>query len=216
MGTHINTLDFFWESVKSAGIENLKGKQMLELGNQIMRQDTKNKYKFSSGYSKVYFLNLRCHHTAIDWNCEDGAVPIDMCKPIPIERYINNFDIITDFGCMEHYWGDDKKPKKWGLDKEMIAQWQSWKNIHDMGKVGCVYIHTLPFLGSVPWHGLFHYDLNFFEQLRKHNNYELISSHVQKCDTRSDKRDYAFSAYIKKEDKSFAPEWNVFKGWLHR
>jgi len=216
MGTHIDSLDFFWESVKSAGIAKLKDKQMLELGNQIMRQDVKDKYKIRSGYSKIYFLNLRCHHTAIDWNLKDGTVPIDMCIPIPLKRYINNFDIVTDFGCMEHYWGDEKKPKEWGLDKEMVAQWQSWKNIHDMGKVGCVYIHTLPFLGSVPGHGLFHYDLPFFENVCKHNNYELISLYKQKHDIRTDARDYAFCSYVKKEDKPFVPGWEVFKEWLHR
>ena len=213
MGIHADTLDFFWESVKTAGITRLLRKQLLELGNQEMRRSAKDKYKFESKNSKIYFLTHGSYHISIDWNCCGGAVPIDMCKPIPVERYRNNFDIVTDFGCMEHYCGIENLPKTWGGDKQMIYHWQSWKNIHDMGKVGCVYIHCVPLIGSSRMHGYFHYDLPFFVQVCKHNSYEILYLRQQKHDIRID---YVFCSYVKKEDKLFAPGWEIFKGWLHR
>jgi len=100
MGTHIDTFDFFWESIGKN--TSLKGKWLLELGNQEMRSDVKIKYGIDSTYSKVYFLNLKCRHHSIDWNGLDGAIPLDMTQPMPIKRFVNAFDIVTDFGCMEH------------------------------------------------------------------------------------------------------------------
>ena len=205
MGVHTDTLDFFWETIGKD--TSLKDKWMLELGDQYLRNDARRNYEIETNMSKVYFLNKECNHHSIDWNGLHGAVPIDMTKPIPIKRYINVFDIVTDFGCMEHIAG--KEP-------HYINQWQAWKNIHDMGKVGCIYLHTVPLLYSYNWHGKFHYNLKFFEDLCEANNYKPILSRVHRHDIRTDKRDYVFSSYIKTENKSFVPDAEEFKGWLHR
>jgi len=220
MGIHTDTLDFFWESM---GDIDVKKKWMLELGNQSVRVDAKKKYGIRSGYTKVYFLGLRCNHHAIDWNGLHGAVPLDMTKPIPVEKYINAFDIITDFGCMEHISGYkrddlpiDKSSISYSPNEARANQWQAWKNIHDMGKVGCIYIHTVPFLDSVPRHGFFHYTLEFFSDLCKVNDYKPILLRLEQHDPRHHRRDYVFSSYTKTNDKPFAPDVEEFKGWLHR
>ena len=137
-----------------------------------------------------------------------------MTQPIPIKKFINAFDIITDFGCMEHIC--------WDVTHNITTkpyyprQWQAWKNIHDMGKVGCIYLHTIPLVGSVPKHGGFHYTLKFFENLCKANNYKSLLSRIQQHDLRNHNRDYVFSAYAKTTDKPFVPDVEEFKEWLHR
>jgi hypothetical protein len=203
MGIHIDTLDFFYETLRASNhvCTTLEHKWMLELGNQIIRDDAKKRYNIRTGKSKVYFLGLRCNHHSIDWNGLDGAIPIDMTKPMSIKRFINAFDIITDFGCMEHYGGN---------------HWQAWKNIHDMGKVDCIYIHTVPDVSSFMRHGAFHFSMEFFHKLCDANNYHPLLSRVHRHDLRTDTRDYVFSSYIKTENKPFAPDATEFKEWLHR
>ncbi len=209
MAMNPDTMDFFWENLKALGRTNLKGVWLLELGNQTIRDATKEKYNISTGKSKAYFLGLRCNHHSIDQNGCDGAVPLDLTKPIPVPRFINAFEIITDFGDLEHVRG------LCSFDKE-LGQWQAWKSIHDMGKVGCLYMHTIPMLGSFVGHGSFHYTIKFFEDLCQANDYEIVFLRKQSVDNRTNTRGYIFCSYLKKIDRPFVPEAKEFKGWLHR
>ena len=131
MAMNPDTMDFFWENLKALNRTELKSVWMMELGNQTIRNPTKKKYKIRTGKSKAYFLSLRCNHHSIDQNGKDGAIPLDLTKPIPIPKFINAFEIITDFGDLEHVRG----LHSW--DKES-GQWQAWKSIHDMGKIDCL------------------------------------------------------------------------------
>ena len=105
MGTNTNTLDFLYESMEAAGIATLSGKRLLELGNQAIRRNARKSYNIDTGKSKVYFLELGCNHHSIDWNGLDGAIPLDLTLPIPIPKFMKYFDIVTDFGDMEHVRG---------------------------------------------------------------------------------------------------------------
>lgn len=209
MAMNIDTMDFFWENLKALNRTKLKGVWMMELGNQTIRQPTKDKYKIHTGKSKVYFLGLRCNHHSIDQNGKDGAIPLDLTQPIPIPRFMNAFEIVTDFGCLEHVRG-------LGSENKESGQWQAWKNIHNMGRVDCVYMHTIPMLGSFVGHGSFHYMLKFFEDLCKANDYEIVFLRRQSVDPRTDTRGYIFCSYLKKVDALFVPEAKEFKEWLHR
>jgi hypothetical protein len=212
MGVHAFALDMMYESLKTAGINSLKGKWMLELGNQVLRNDARKKYSIETAYSKVYFLEQRCNHHSIDWNGLDGAVPLDMTKPIPIEGYINKFDIITDFGCIEHVCGVPNH--RHTTEPYRLYHWQAWKNIHDMGRNGCLYIHMLPLVGSVPGHGAFHYSKDFFEKLFQANGYQNLKTIIKSTDPRTRKRDYVWSSYLKVKDEPFKPSAEIFKEWL--
>ena len=214
MGINADTLDFLYESLSAAGITKLNDLWMMELGNQCIRDKAKAQYGIATGKSKAYFLGQRCHHHSIDWNGKDGAIPLDLCEPIPISRFIGAFDIITDFGDMEHVRGggggelDDWEPGE--------GHWKAWQNLHDMGKVGCVYVHTLPLVGAFKNHGSYHYTDDFFKSLIAANSYSPIALHDEQCDKRHHRRDYVFCSYVKSTDKPFAPNWDEFKGWLHR
>lgn len=215
MGINVDTMDFFYEVIQGRGIKSLKDVWLLELGNQCIRNEVKRKYKCRSGKSKVYFLDKRCHHHAIDWNGEDGAIPLDLCEPIPIPKFMNAFEIITDFGDMEHVRGgaittvrDHWEPGE--------GHWKAWMNIHDMGKVECIYLHTLPAVGAFKNHGSYHYTFKFFRELARCNEYRLLALRSNQNDPRNNKREYVFCAYVKEHDKPFRPEWDTFKEWLHR
>jgi len=209
MAINIDTMDFFWENLRVLNRTNLKNVWLMELGNQCIRHPTKNKYHISTGKSKAYFLGLRCHHHSIDLNGRDGAIPLDLTESIPIPKFMNAFEIVTDFGDMEHIRGKNPENKHPG-------HWQAWKNIHDMGKVGCVYMHTVPMLGSFIGHGSFHYTIKFFEDLCAANGYEIIFIRRQNIDPRSETRVYIFCSYLKKVDAPFAPDMEEFGGWLYR
>jgi len=209
MGTNTNTLDFLYESTQAAGIATLSEKTLLELGNQAIRKNAQVSYKINTGKSKVYFLGMGCNHHSIDWNGLDGAIPLDLTLPVPIPKFMKYFDIVTDFGDMEHVRGLED----W---MEGVGHWNAWKNIHDMGKIDCLYVHTLPMVGSFSGHGSFHYTLKFFENLCKANDYEILILRAVQCDPRIKTREYAFCSYIKRVDQYFGPAREIFKGWLHR
>lgn len=209
MGTNTNTLDFLYESTKAAGITTLSDMRMLELGNQAIRKNAQASYKINTSKSKIYFLEQGCNHYSIDWNGLDGAIPLDLTLPIPIPKFMKYFDIVTDFGDMEHVRGFED----W---MEGVGHWVAWKNIHDMGKVGCLYVHTVPMVGSFKGHGSYHYTLEFFENLCKVNDYEILILKAVQCNPITNNREYAFCSYIKRKDQDFGPDQEVFKGWLHR
>lgn len=211
MAINPDTMDFFWENLRALNRTNLKGVWMMELGNQSIRNATKDKYKirYGKGKSKAYFLEHRCNHHSIDQNGLDGAIPLDLTKPIPIPRFMNAFEIVTDFGDLEHVRGI-------GPENKASGQWQAWNSIHDMGKIDCLYMHTIPMLGSFAGHGSFHYTLKFFENLCQANDYEIVFLRKQLIDYPNKIRNYIFCSYLKKIDKPFEPETEEFKEWLHR
>jgi hypothetical protein len=171
---------------------DIKGKDMLELGNQRIRPNAFLKYGIRSYFSKIYFLKKGYNHHAIDINGYDGAIPLDMSEPIPITAFRGHFDIVTDFGFMEH----------------VNEQVQAWRNIHDMGKVGCLYVHSVPAVGMYKGHCYYCYSEDFFKDLCKANNYELLD--LKTINPKGDhaEKDEVVCAYIKKTENKFNPHFS--------
>jgi len=209
MGMNTESYEFLLESTKAVGIETFKDTCLLELGNQAIRKNLRKSYEISTWLSKIHFLSIGCNHHSIDWNGMNGAIPIDLTLPIPIPKFMKRFDIVTDFGDMEHVRG-------YADHMEGLGHWNAWKNIHDMGKVGCLYVHTVPMVGSFSGHGSYHYTLEFFTNLCKANDYDIVSLKAVQCNPVTNNREYVFCSYIKVKDQNFGPEHEVFKGWLHR
>lgn len=120
----------------------LVGKTMLELGNK------KNK----EGVYKDYFESIGIEHTSIDWNGEDGALKLDLRKPIAL----GPFDMVTNIGTTEHV-----------SNQEAV-----WRNIHNLTKVGGVIASLTPMEGDWWWHGEYYPRAEFFEQFAQ-NGYEI-------------------------------------------
>ena len=127
--------------------------KMLEFGCQMMR--------FRSRPAKEYFYKKNIHkHISIDLSGKYGAQKLDLNKPIT--KFPNVFDISTDFGTIEH----------------LSNQYQAFKNIHDMTRVGGYMIHALPMEGYWTTHCPYHYEPIFFYALSDCNKYSCKLNEV--------------------------------------
>lgn len=104
--------------------------RMLELGNK----------KNPNGVYKDYFVGLGMEHISVDWNAEDGAVPMDLrdLQPdfAPDGKWHQYFDIVTNIGTTEH----------------VIPQKHVWQNILNALKVGGTFASVTPAPGYWAWH----------------------------------------------------------------
>lgn len=172
MGIRTHAITFI-HSVLDSAFNTLDGKHMIELGNMYIRNDAiqwiqANKFeldgftKLDMGMiSKEYFTALGCKHISIDLNMKEGALAIDLRKSISendIHNLTNSADIILDSGTSEH----------------VEYQYMNWKNLYDITKVGGIFLHVLPKVGYWENHCEYKYSIDYFEQLAKANEYEVI------------------------------------------
>jgi len=126
--------------------------QMLEFGNQ---------YAFRLAGreqvpAKLVFQWLGVKHTSIDINGKDGALKLDLGQPLPAE--FTGFDVVTNFGCIEHIKG----------------HYQAWKNIHDACRIDGIMVHALPDEGSWPGHGRVLYRIGCVRRLAFACGYRVV------------------------------------------
>lgn len=129
-----------------------EGLEWCELGNQRT---------WERKPAKEIYISLGVNHTSLDLNGEDGALRVDLDVPVPSEL-LNRFDVITNYGTLEH----------------VNNQFQAFKNVHDMCKVGGIIIHVLPPVGNWPNHCRYYYSKKFFEQLAEACKYELVNLEI--------------------------------------
>lgn len=113
----------------------ITGETMLELGNKKNGDLTYKKFFESQGWK----------HTSVDWNGRDGALKLDLRKPLNL----GTFDVITNIGTSEH----------------VADQTGVWRNIVEAMHLGSVLISTTPLPGDWSWHGEHYPDEVFFRQL---------------------------------------------------
>lgn len=101
-------------------------KTMLELGNQKARGEIATVYDTG----KEFWSAAGVIHTSIDLNGKDGAIPLDLGKPI--DKFNNQFDIVTDIGTSCY----------------IRNYMQCWQNMQSFAKCGGMIIHILPEVGS--------------------------------------------------------------------
>jgi len=125
-----------------------KGLDWCELGDQIY---------YNGVVAKTIYQSVGVNHTSIDINGKHGALALDLSKPLS-DKYFNKFDIITNYGTIEH----------------VENQYECFKNVHNMLKIGGIAIHGVPFINNWPAHGRYYYSLDFFEMLARNNKYDII------------------------------------------
>ncbi len=140
-----------------------KNLKMGELGNQKILSKGKNGKEFNRGCSKEIFTLKGVEHTSFDLNALDDAIALDLCKPLP-SKWNGYFDMVTNYGTTEH----------------VGNQYQVFKNIHEMTRVGGAMIHSVPHHGYWKSHCPFHYDMSFFKELALDNGYEISYTEIQK------------------------------------
>lgn len=162
MGIAKNGLKFLSKSV-GLSFGSVKGRKMVELGDQKLHPKTCLTKSGKRVWAKDYFEWIGYHHYSIDWHGKNGAYPLDLSKPIKDMFWFERFDILTNFGTVEH----------------VENQYECWKNIHNFVKPGGLFIHYLP----VKWpteHCNYFYDTDFILNLVRSNKYEIILFENQK------------------------------------
>jgi len=98
-------------------------------------------------------------YTCIDINGEHGALMLDLNTSIWAG---DQFDVVTNHGTSEH----------------VFNQFNCFRLIHDLTKIGGLMIHVVPSAGY-PRHGFFSYGELLFEALQKANEYGQISRYEE-------------------------------------
>lgn len=176
----IDLMDIACESMN----KNFSEIKVCELGNQHVKDLPKR----ITG--KQYLTGLGADHTSIDLNGKDGAIPLDLSKPI--KQWNNYFDMLTNYGTTEH----------------VRNQYHVFRNIHSLVKVGGTMVHVVPMYDYWLRHGYVNYDLEFFNILSQANRYDiiLIESRMQVCTKLREERFLICAVFYKQEDSLFINE----------
>ncbi len=163
MGLQPEILRFFHKTFEMVDFKIFKGLRMCELGNQHIKHrckdflEAKNIPCYRTG--KEYFKHIGFEHISIDKNGYDGALQLNLDKPILNRNLVGSFDIITNSGTTEH----------------VSNQFECFKNIHNLCKEGGIFIHVVPKIGHWKKHSPFYYTFEFFRKLAEFCEYEIIS-----------------------------------------
>lgn len=136
----------------------LVGKSMLELGNKV---------KVSPSGRMVYkkmFEGLGFVHTSVDMNGKDGALRVDLRKPLNL----GTFDMVTNFGTTEHV-----------SPENIEGQAACWRNICEAMHPGSIFVSVTPLPGAKKWehHGAWYPTHEFFAELALFNGLEIERSY---------------------------------------
>lgn len=192
MAIGMDIIEFFNRAIART-LGDIHGRRMAELGDQKLWGQIALKESGKRVWAKDWFEARGCHHYTIDIHGQNGAHPLDLSKPITDLFWHNNFDIVTNFGTSEH----------------VEDQFECWRNIHNLGRCGCVYVHAVPELGKHnPAHAPHLYTKDFFTNLIKVNKYTPILleslapiAHIGVC-------------YIKPWSLEFRPAKEVLQQWI--
>lgn len=127
------------------------GTTVLELGNK----------KNSTGLYRDFYTEQGLGYVCLDWNGEDGAVPLDMRYSVEPDEVMNGmergFKLVTNFGFSEHV--DD--------------QWACWRNIHGLvGQFGYLAI-CMPIMPDWIGHGLWMPTPEWYSEFANLNGYQF-------------------------------------------
>ena len=154
------------------------GLKLLELGDQEIIKLADFQYSFPnqgelkhSAWSKHYFENKGYDHTSVDLKGLRGSEIRDLRNPEEFLDWHDTFDILTNSGTTEHV-----EPRD--------SQYEWFKIIHDVVKVGGIFIHILPDAEQLMRYGYWknhcniYYTEAFFEQLSIECGYKIIQNIV--------------------------------------
>lgn len=147
----------------------LAGSSMLELGNK----------KNGAAIYKKHFESLGFRHVSVDMNGEDGALRMDLTKPLNL----GTFDVVSNIGTSEH----------------VSKQEPCWRNMLEAMHVGSVLISTTPKIGHWQWHGDFYPTEEFYRQLAELNGLQIERLY----ETGEAPRVMLFFRAVRVEDKPF-------------
>lgn len=132
------------------------GITVLELGNK----------QNSTGLYRDFYTEQGLGYVCLDWNGEDGAMPLDMRYSIEPDEIMNGmergFQLVTNFGFSEH------------VDDQMAC----WRNIHGFVGVGGYLSICMPLMPDWKGHGLWMPEVEWYDAFAKLNGYRFIFDQI--------------------------------------
>lgn len=116
-------------------------------------------------YANIYYESKGITYTCFDLSKENNCLVYDLTYLLP-DEFNSRYDLVTDIGCTEHYGRDGKH--------HLEGFYNSWKNKHSILKVGGIMVNENPETGSWPQHGVNYYNEEFYKELAKVTDYEIL------------------------------------------
>lgn len=119
---------------------------------------------FNDLSARQYFEKRGADYVSIDLNGNHGALVLDLTEPI---TGLGEFDLITNLGTSEHV-------------EPLEKQYEVFKNIHDLCKVGGHMINYVPHEEQWKTHAPARYTKDFFDILAFRSGHENIRTELTK------------------------------------
>lgn len=153
MGIQVSTIKFLNQVLDRTGTL-MSRYDMLELGNQWLRPSVNLGSVSAANLWKLFFRS----HVSMDINGKDGAIAVDLSKPVAVE-YVARFDVITNFGFTEH----------------VSDQYEVFNNIHYMCRHRGIVINESPGVNGNDWENCpYRYTSQFYLKMAEICGYEVI------------------------------------------
>ncbi len=116
---------------------------------------------FTNGWAKDFWTGCNKKYVALDVAGEGEYTFFDLNFDSVPESLLGSGDLVCNAGTTEH----------------LINQYNAFKVMHDLTAKGGYMYHALPMAGFHD-HGLFNYNVKFFQQLAHYNDYKVIDAFV--------------------------------------
>lgn len=153
---------------------------VIEIGSQNDYRVPSDKPPFATNLYKELGIN---DYTCIDLAGDNYALQFDLGKPI---NHTRQYDLVSDFGSSDHVVKMDAYTKTAFHDGHINSIYPSivsnieegyyncWLNKHNLCKIGGFIISENPMTGSWPEHGYSYLGKNFYDELSKISDYEIV------------------------------------------
>ena len=141
--------------------------------------------------AKIEYEKLGVSHTSIDLNGYGGALKLDLDYPVPAEM-LEEFDVVTNYGTIEH----------------VNNQYQVFRNVHYMCKIGGLMIHAFPMKDTYEGHCRYYYTENFVNQLSEGCGYSVHDKRILNMSHRGINKNLLVVTLINRDERFVYP--NIF------
>lgn len=145
--------------------------RIAELGDQVLRPWGASWYSSNCRCAKFWFEKFGCFYRSFDVNGNNHSnrcdFRIELTDDFKKKFEFGSYDVATDYGTLEHVEN---------------MHYNAWKFIHELPKEDGLIHHILPNNYHVAEHGEFFFQIDFFKELAKISNYEILSLYEENHD----------------------------------